>query len=203
MLAFGVLGLSGLVRGLQPFIGGLLSLFFGVPVTFLQLAHQLLAIPGNHVQVAVSELTPVLSRTALELLPLSFYLIPVHNYGLLSIGAADAATREGAGALPLGVKPVFPRRRLRRPSIYCRPGLKSGKNCRVVSAGFPYRHKRPAQTSGPIPAESWKPGPAEHRRKMPRLPPSTASPAPSAGSVSYGSYGARFLPSSLATGVHV
>jgi len=53
-------------------------------VGLLDLARQLIAIAGNHVEVIVGECAPIRFHFALELLPVAFNDIPVHINVLLS-----------------------------------------------------------------------------------------------------------------------
>jgi len=53
-------------------------------VSLLQLTDQLISFPCDDVQIAVRELAPLLFDLALDLLPISFDLIPVHDLSLLS-----------------------------------------------------------------------------------------------------------------------
>src|SRR5450756_320892 len=73
---------------LQPLVRLLLRLFFLNAVALLQAAHKLVLASGHEFQVVVGELAPLLPDHALHLLPLTFHLIPVHNFRLrIRLGA--------------------------------------------------------------------------------------------------------------------
>src|SRR3990167_6431820 len=73
-------------------------------VGFLDLAHQLIALAGDNVEVVVGKLAPLRLHLALELLPVAFYDIPVH-LNLLGFGFRLAE-------LPVG-DPLF------QPTVRC------------------------------------------------------------------------------------
>src|SRR5437868_15413242 len=54
-------------------------------VLLLNLADQLIATPLDHVEVAVSELAPLFLRLPLELFPVPFNAIPIHNDALQQV----------------------------------------------------------------------------------------------------------------------
>ena len=88
----GLLAPAGLAD-LEPFLSGgihvipvvsfpvgdlLLSFFFGYPVLLLDLSSKLITPASNRVQVIICEFSPLFLHFALELLPVSLNLIPVH-----------------------------------------------------------------------------------------------------------------------------
>src|SRR5581483_9319695 len=60
-------------------VGAALGLFTRIAVAFLQLADQLIALPGDILQVIVGELAPLFPDSAFELVPVASYGIPVHG----------------------------------------------------------------------------------------------------------------------------
>ena len=57
----------------------LLDLLFRIPVTFLQDACELIAFAGDHRQIVVRQLAPLLLDLAGHLLPVTLDLIPIHD----------------------------------------------------------------------------------------------------------------------------
>ena len=57
----------------------LFRLFLGDAVSLLDFAQELVTLTGYDVQIIVGEFAPFLPDRALELLPVSCHLIPVHN----------------------------------------------------------------------------------------------------------------------------
>jgi hypothetical protein len=57
----------------------LFRLFLGDAVSLLDFADELITLSGNYIQIIVGEFAPFLLNLAFELLPVSGYLIPVHN----------------------------------------------------------------------------------------------------------------------------
>jgi len=66
-----------------PFIDLLLGLFLRDPVLFLDMTGELVLPSGDLVDMIIGELAPLLFHFTLELLPVAFYLIPVHFWLLL------------------------------------------------------------------------------------------------------------------------
>jgi hypothetical protein len=56
-----------------------LRFFSRYSIAFLQTSYQLIALPGNYLDVVVSKLSPLFSEFSFRLFPLSLYLIPVHK----------------------------------------------------------------------------------------------------------------------------
>jgi hypothetical protein len=56
-----------------------LGFVFGGSVSLLELASQLFTLAGHLVQILVGEFSPLLLHFAFELLPIAFYLIPIHD----------------------------------------------------------------------------------------------------------------------------
>lgn len=73
-------GLSAAGRSVppKPLIDFALGFFLGLAVALLNLAGVLLAIALNRIEVVVGELGSLGLHLALELLPVSFHLVPVH-----------------------------------------------------------------------------------------------------------------------------
>src|SRR6185437_1825856 len=62
-----------------PIIDFLLGLIFLIAIVLLQLAFELVFLPGDDIKVIVREFTPLLLDLAFDLLPVSFDAIPVHR----------------------------------------------------------------------------------------------------------------------------
>src|ERR1039457_7256170 len=77
--AWAMRGRLGFGLSLQPLVRLLLRRFFLDAVTLLQAPHKLVLAPGHEFQVVVGEFAPLLPDRAMHLLPLAFYLIPVHD----------------------------------------------------------------------------------------------------------------------------
>src|SRR5438128_1603389 len=57
----------------------LLGLLFGVAVALLKFADELILLAGDHREIVVRKFAPFCLHSALELLPIAFYLIPIHD----------------------------------------------------------------------------------------------------------------------------
>src|SRR5262245_41383820 len=68
-LALGLLPIVFVFERAFPGLHFLLGFVLGNAVAFLDLPDELIAIPGNHIQLIVGELAPLLLDLALELLP--------------------------------------------------------------------------------------------------------------------------------------
>src|SRR6056297_801575 len=64
----------------HPFVDFPVRLFLGLAVAFLDDALELFAIARRHVDIVVGQAAPVLQGVALELLPLTLDLVPVHEW---------------------------------------------------------------------------------------------------------------------------
>src|SRR5688572_25117490 len=62
-----------------PFVDVVTDLVLGVAVALLDLAFELVAAAFDHVEVVVSELSPLLFDLALDLLPIAFHTMPIHR----------------------------------------------------------------------------------------------------------------------------
>src|SRR6185503_8741251 len=62
-----------------PLIDLLLGLILRDAVALLHFSYELVALAGNDVQHVVREFPPLLLRLALQLLPVTFYAIPIHG----------------------------------------------------------------------------------------------------------------------------
>src|SRR5262245_5487637 len=62
-----------------PFAHFTLSLVAGDPVRFLELAHQLVALAGDDIEIVIGQLAPLLLELALHLLPVAFHTVPIHK----------------------------------------------------------------------------------------------------------------------------
>src|SRR6266478_6757506 len=60
-----------------------LGFFLRDPIALHNLAGQPVAFAGNHVEVVIGKLSPLLADRPFQLHPLTFHLFPVHLYGLL------------------------------------------------------------------------------------------------------------------------
>src|SRR5215470_3058937 len=56
-----------------------LRFFFGNSVMLLALPHQALAFTGDHFQIIVGELAPLLAYRSFHLFPLTLGLLPIHH----------------------------------------------------------------------------------------------------------------------------
>src|SRR5262245_15179631 len=81
----GLLPLVFLIERAFPGFHLLLGFVFRNAIAFLDLADELVAIPGDHVQLIVRELAPLLLDLALDLLPVALYAIPIHLCCLLQV----------------------------------------------------------------------------------------------------------------------
>src|SRR6266699_6444456 len=63
----------------EPSLDVLLGLILGKAVAFLNLALELFLPPIDYVEVVVGEPAPLLLDSALELLPVPFDLVPIHD----------------------------------------------------------------------------------------------------------------------------
>src|SRR5579885_168041 len=66
-----------------PIVDFLPRLVLCIAVTLLQASFELILISGDHVEIVVCQLAPLLLYLALHLLPVSLDPIPVHGYLLL------------------------------------------------------------------------------------------------------------------------
>ena len=69
----------GFEYGLAPIVEFLLRLFLPDSVTLLQSPYEFVFAAGDHIQIIVGELAPVLLDRPFHLVPFPLYLIPVHN----------------------------------------------------------------------------------------------------------------------------
>jgi len=60
-------------------------LFLGDAITFLDFADQFVPVAFNGQEVVVGQLCPACLGAALELIPLTFYFVPVHRFHLMSL----------------------------------------------------------------------------------------------------------------------
>src|SRR5579871_3716839 len=56
-----------------------IGLFARVTVAFLQSSQELVSFPRDHIPVAIRQFPPLLLHLAFHLLPLTFYLVPIHT----------------------------------------------------------------------------------------------------------------------------
>lgn len=63
----------------HEFVDLLLGLFTRIAVTLLQSPDELIATPFHHVEIIISELSPLHLCAPFKLSPLSLYLIPIHK----------------------------------------------------------------------------------------------------------------------------
>jgi hypothetical protein len=64
---------------LHPFVGFLLRFVFADSVALLDTADQLIFLAGNCFEVAIGELAPLLAGFALQLFPVAFDSVPIHD----------------------------------------------------------------------------------------------------------------------------
>jgi len=74
-------------------------LVFGVAVSFLNFAFQLVLFSVDHIKIIVRKLAPLLFDLALHLLSVSFHAIPIHNDLLYD----DTTTRASLSSSPRGL----------------------------------------------------------------------------------------------------
>ena len=74
----------------------LFGLFQRNAVTLLNLAEQLVTLAGNHIEIVIGQLAPLLLDLALEFKPVTFYAILVHGFLLrilmICLGSVAAFT---------------------------------------------------------------------------------------------------------------
>jgi len=94
----------GLVRhgvelhGFREFLHLLLSRFSGDSVALLDFSDELFLSAGNHVQVVVGQLPPLLLDLSRNLFPLAFNLIPVHTRALAFCALHSSESSEPAAS---------------------------------------------------------------------------------------------------------
>src|SRR5438552_14127724 len=66
-----------------PLIHLLLSFILGDPISFLDLAHQLIFLSLNHIEIVVGQLAPSGLERTFHLLPFAFHSIGIHEWHLL------------------------------------------------------------------------------------------------------------------------
>lgn len=77
---------GAIFEALEPLIDFLLNFVLGAAVPLLELTDQDLPTTGDLVEFVVGEITPLLANMALELLPVSFDGLPIHEMSSISIG---------------------------------------------------------------------------------------------------------------------
>src|SRR5579863_7332566 len=87
------------LEGLDPFIRAFLRFLASDAVAFLKSADKLVLLPSDEIEVVVGEFAPFLFRRTFELLPFSFYLVPIHEcYSFVYVQApATTGTRKIPG----------------------------------------------------------------------------------------------------------
>src|SRR5579864_1617997 len=76
----------------HPFVNLLLGFFSSDSVALLDAAHKLILLAGNPLEVAISELAPLFAGLALELFPVAFYSVPIHDLLLRAESGTAKAT---------------------------------------------------------------------------------------------------------------
>ena len=74
-----------------PFGDLLFSFFMGDAMTLFDFAQKLFALSGNHVQVVICQLAPLLLDFAFELHPVAFYGVFVHGVVLKNVDKTSSA----------------------------------------------------------------------------------------------------------------
>ena len=99
---------SYFLQGVDPLVGFLLGFLSGETIPFLQLARELVAFAGDVFEVVVGELAPFLLDSSLQLLPISFELIPVHkNSSPTLFRLAEHARRKESEATRGPTRPAY------------------------------------------------------------------------------------------------